>query len=86
MKIDIFTHLLPESFLEDFMAAVGPDFYLRNLPQQIPELLDISARYKLMDDLGIDKQVITLPTPRTMRWPPLLKDQMAGFWGWAPSP
>jgi len=63
MKIDIFTHLLPESFLEDFMAAVGPDFYLRNLPQQIPELLDISARYKLMDDLGIDKQVITLPTP-----------------------
>ncbi|MBV1961917.1 MAG: amidohydrolase [Immundisolibacteraceae bacterium] len=63
MKIDIFTHLLPQSFLEDFMSAVGPDFYLRDLPKQIPELVDIPTRIALMDELGIDKQVITLPTP-----------------------
>ena len=63
MKIDIFTHLMPQSYLDDFMAAVGPDFYLGNLPKAIPELVDIPARYQLMDELGIDKQVITLPTP-----------------------
>ncbi len=63
MKIDIFTHLMPRAFLDDFMSAVGPDFYLGDLPKVIPELVDISARFKLMDELEIDQQVITLPTP-----------------------
>ncbi len=63
MKIDVFTHLMPQSFLDDFMNVVGPDFYLGNLPSVIPELVDVGARFELMAELGIDKQVITLPTP-----------------------
>ena len=63
MKIDIFTHVMPQSYIDRFMAKLGPDFYLGNLPKLIPEMVDMSHRIALMDDLGIDKQVVCLATP-----------------------
>lgn len=63
MKIDCFTHVMPKPYIREFQKAVGEDFYLGNLPEKIPEMTDIEPRLRLMDDLGIDMQVMTIATP-----------------------
>lgn len=63
MKIDSFTHVMPQRFyrqLKDSMT--GPD-YLSGLIETLPELADMDARIRVMDKLGVDKQVITLSSP-----------------------
>lgn len=63
MKIDCFTHVMPQPYIDRFMAALGQDFYLGDLPAKVPELVDLGPRLELMDALGIDKQVLVLATP-----------------------
>ncbi len=63
MKIDCYTHVMPQNFYARLKAAMtGPD-YLSGLLESMPELADMDARIAIMDDLGIDQQVITLSSP-----------------------
>ncbi len=61
MKIDAFTHVRPQAYVERAQALLGGSYpggaYGR------PELGDIDARVRQMDEDGIDKQVITHTVP-----------------------
>lgn len=63
MKIDCFTHVMPQNFYQRLKAAMtGPD-YLSGMLDSMPELADMDRRIAIMDDLCIDQQVITLSSP-----------------------
>jgi predicted TIM-barrel fold metal-dependent hydrolase len=63
MKIDMFNHILPKQFFERMMeinptlADIGKRF------RSIPVLVDLDARFKVMDEFGEYAQVISLPNP-----------------------
>ncbi len=57
MKIDIFTHAVPESFMSA-LASVAPD--LAEHTKQVPTLYDISKRFRVMDKFPDVRQVATL--------------------------
>ena len=61
MKIDAFTHVRPQSYVERAQALLG-DAY-RGGAYGRPELWDIDARVRHMDEAEIDKQVITHTVP-----------------------
>ncbi len=59
MKIDCFTHVMPTDFYQRLKAATtGPD-YLSGMIESMPELVDMQRRIAVMDELGVDKQLIT---------------------------
>lgn len=62
MKIDCFTHVMPQPYIDRFKQAVS-GFYLGDLPSLIPEMVDIHPRLEMMDRHGIDRQVLTIATP-----------------------
>jgi aminocarboxymuconate-semialdehyde decarboxylase len=63
MKIDIFNHLYPKRFFEQFIAdgAAGKDMGKR--VSNIPTLVDLDARFRAMDEFGEFRQVLSLPSP-----------------------
>src|ERR1043166_317378 len=63
MKIDIFNHLYPKRFFEQFIAdgAAGKDMGKR--VANIPTLVDLDKRFRAMDEFGDFRQVLTLPSP-----------------------
>lgn len=63
MKIDCFTHIMPQRYYQALKARMtGPD-YLSGLIEQMPELVDMDARERVMDRHGIDRQVLTISSP-----------------------
>jgi predicted TIM-barrel fold metal-dependent hydrolase len=54
---------MPQNFYQRLKAAMtGPD-YLSGMLDSMPELADMDRRIAIMDDLGVDQQVITLSSP-----------------------
>ena len=63
MKIDCFTHVMPQPYLDRFKDALGKDFYLGDLAAKIPQMVHIAPRLEMMDAQGVDMQVMTIATP-----------------------
>lgn len=63
MKIDIFNHIFPRRFFDDFinMGSAGKDMGKR--VQNIQTIVDLDQRFRAMDEFGDFCQVITLPVP-----------------------
>ena len=63
MKIDIFNHLFPKRFYEQFIAkgAAGKDMGKR--VQNIATIVDLDQRFRAMDEFGDFRQVLSLPAP-----------------------
>ena len=61
MTIDAFTHVWPTRYLERRRDIEGSRF--RDISARLPELADIDARLRNMDEAGIDQQVVTLAVP-----------------------
>src|SRR6185295_6066414 len=63
MKIDIFNHLYPKRFFDQFIAdgAAGKDMGKR--VANIPTIVDLDQRFRAMDEFGEFRQVLTLPSP-----------------------
>jgi aminocarboxymuconate-semialdehyde decarboxylase len=63
MKIDIFNHLYPKRFFEQFISdgAAGKDMGKRVV--NIPTIVDLDARFRAMDEFGDFRQVLSLPSP-----------------------
>ncbi|MEP7353930.1 MAG: amidohydrolase family protein [Acidobacteriota bacterium] len=63
MKLDIFNHLFPQKFFDTYIA--GP----KGLPDigkrvaAMPTIVNLDARFKVMDEFGDYQQVISLPAP-----------------------
>ncbi|HEX7839827.1 MAG TPA: amidohydrolase family protein [Kofleriaceae bacterium] len=63
MKIDIFNHVYPRQFFDQFIAggAAGKDMGKR--VSNIATIVDLDKRFRAMDEFGDFRQVITLPSP-----------------------
>ena len=62
MKIDIFNHFLPERFFAEFIKGSGAGGALKRV-QNVPTLVDLDARFRLMDEFGELRQVLSLASP-----------------------
>lgn len=63
MKIDLFNHIFPQGFFEKYInaGAAGKDIGKRM--QNIPTIIDLDQRFRILDEFGDYSQVITLPLP-----------------------
>ena len=63
MKIDMYNHILPKQFF-DKMSEVNPDLIdIGKRFRNIPVLVDLEARFRVMDLFDDYVQVISLPNP-----------------------
>ena len=63
MKIDVFNHILPPRFFAEFLQ-VAPglkDMGMRS--RNLPVMVDLDARFRMMDEFGDYRQVISLASP-----------------------
>ncbi|HEX9275778.1 MAG TPA: amidohydrolase family protein [Casimicrobiaceae bacterium] len=63
MKLDIFCHIFPKSFF-DRMLALAPDGKdMHRRVREIPSIVDLDARFRIMDMFGDYAQVICAGSP-----------------------
>jgi predicted TIM-barrel fold metal-dependent hydrolase len=63
MKIDIFNHILPPRFLEKFQEVAGHHGDMVRRVFRVPLLVDLDARFRLMDSFGDYRQILSLASP-----------------------
>jgi len=62
-KIDVFTHIYPPSYYER-LTRVAPDYPdIGKRMRNIPMLMDLDERFRVMDRFDDYSQVLSLPTP-----------------------
>jgi uncharacterized protein len=63
MKIDIFNHIFPKAFFDKMVqvAPKGKDMHKR--VREIPSIVDLDERFKIMDSFGDYQQVICIGSP-----------------------
>ena len=61
MKIDIFNHIFPQTFFDRYIEKGLPDIGKR--VKAMPTIVNLDARFKVMDEFGEYCQVISLPAP-----------------------
>lgn len=61
MKIDLFNHLFPQAFFDKYIENGLPDIGKR--VKAMPTIVNLDARFKVMDEFGEYCQVISLPAP-----------------------
>lgn len=61
MKIDLFNHLFPQPFFDKYIENGLPDIGKR--VRAMPTIVNLDARFKVMDEFGDYCQVISLPAP-----------------------
>ena len=63
MKLDIFTHIFPQKYYDRMLkvAPNGKDMHKR--VREIPSIVDLDARFRIMDRFDDYAQVICLPSP-----------------------
>jgi len=63
MKIDIFNHIFPQNYFDQYIAGPKalPDIGKR--VRNMPTIVNLDARFKVMDEFGEYCQVISLPSP-----------------------
>jgi uncharacterized protein len=63
VKIDIFNHILPEAFFAEFLHIAGQLADMGKRSRNIQVIRDLDARFRLMDQFGDYRQVISLASP-----------------------
>ncbi len=63
MKIDAYTHVVPEKYKAALYAAIPPQVPIRKIIDSLPTLYDMDHRFRIMDKFEGLKQVITLGIP-----------------------
>jgi aminocarboxymuconate-semialdehyde decarboxylase len=61
MKIDIFNHIFPQAFFDKYIENGLPDIGKR--VKNMPSIVNLDVRFKIMDEFGDYCQVISLPAP-----------------------
>ena len=60
-KIDLFNHLFPQTFFDRYIENGLPDIGKR--VKNMPSIVKLDVRFKIMDEFGDYCQVISLPAP-----------------------
>jgi len=61
VKIDIFNHIFPQTFFDRYIENGLPDIGKR--VKNMPSIVNLDVRFKIMDEFGDYCQVISLPAP-----------------------
>ncbi len=63
MKIDIFNHIFPERFFAEFLTVASNLKDMGKRVRNISTMVDLDARFRMMDEFGEYCQVISLASP-----------------------
>src|SRR5688500_5490763 len=63
MKIDVFCHILPPPYFERMLAISGRSAHLQKRVREIPVMVDLDLRLRMMDGFGDYVQVLSLAAP-----------------------
>src|SRR5258708_22955447 len=63
MKIDVFNHILPAKCFERMSTLREKGSNMQRRVREIPALVDLDLRFRMMDAFGDYVQVISLPSP-----------------------
>jgi predicted TIM-barrel fold metal-dependent hydrolase len=63
MKIDIFNHVFPKKFFERMLTIREKGSNMQRRVSEIPSLVDLDLRFRMMDAFDEYVQVISLPSP-----------------------
>jgi predicted TIM-barrel fold metal-dependent hydrolase len=63
MKIDIFCHIFPQDFFDRMLALSAKDAYMQKRIREIPVMVNLDERFRMMDRFGDYAQVISLAAP-----------------------
>jgi aminocarboxymuconate-semialdehyde decarboxylase len=63
MKIDVFCHIFPRNFYERMLSISGRGAYMQKRVREIPVIVDLEQRFRMMDRFGDYVQVISMGAP-----------------------
>ena len=63
MKIDIFPHIFPRQFHERMLSLSERAGYMQKRVREIPVMIDLELRFRVMDQFPGYQQVLTLGSP-----------------------
>jgi uncharacterized protein len=63
MKIDIFNHLFPRRFFDEYINAPSGPKDIGKRVREAATIVDLDARFRVMDEFGEYCQVLSLPLP-----------------------
>ncbi|MBI1790184.1 MAG: amidohydrolase family protein [Acidobacteria bacterium] len=63
VKIDIFNHILPQRFFAEFLKVAPGLKDMGKRSRNLPVMVDLDARFRMMDEFGEYRQVISLASP-----------------------
>ncbi|MBI4524989.1 MAG: amidohydrolase [Deltaproteobacteria bacterium] len=63
MKIDIFPHIYPKQFADRILAAPSAGFHMQKRFREIPVLMNLDLRFRIMDGFRDYVQILTLASP-----------------------
>lgn len=62
-RIDISAHILPKRFFDAMVAVAPPGFYMQKRVSSIPTLVDLNARFRVLDQFPDYVQILSLALP-----------------------
>ncbi len=63
VKIDVFNHILPETFFAEFLRIAPGLMDMGKRSRNIPTIWDLDERFRMMDEFGDYRQVLSLASP-----------------------
>src|SRR4030067_1286535 len=63
MKIDIFNHIFPKSYFDKMVNLIPSGKDMNKRVRNIPSIVDLDVRFKIMDPFDDYVQIICLPQP-----------------------
>lgn len=63
MKIDVFNHIFPKRFFDEFINVTAGPKDIGKRVRNIQTIVDLDARFRVMDEFGDYRQLISLPLP-----------------------
>ncbi|MGH9691729.1 MAG: amidohydrolase family protein [Candidatus Acidiferrales bacterium] len=63
MKIDVFCHIFPRNYYERMLSVSGKGAYMQKRVREIPMMIDLDQRFRMMDRFDDYVQVISTAAP-----------------------
>lgn len=77
-KIDVFNHIFPKKFFEKMLEVAPDGAYMQKRVRNIPSIVDLDERFRIMDLFDDYVQVICIPNPPIeVLGPPPISTDMA---------
>ncbi len=63
MKLDAFNHFFPKKYYDKMMTVLPNGKDMNKRVRNIPSIMDLNVRFKIMDQFGDYAQILTIPNP-----------------------